>query len=165
MSEQEEDFASMFEASVKARRFNRGQTIEGTIVGLGPKVAFVDVGGKGEADIDMAELKDASGKDVIRAYVKGAPDQLMDRAAFAHGADGTEVPIDYRLLKTLWAFSEDRIAVRFEYESRDAEGQWWRSHGNEMWQFAADGLMSQRYASITDEPIDASQRRLGETGA
>ena len=61
MSEQEEDFASMFEASVKARRFNRGQTIEGTIVGLGPKVAFVDVGGKGEAEIDMAELKDANG--------------------------------------------------------------------------------------------------------
>ena len=61
MSEQEEDFASMFEASVKARRFNRGQTIEGTIVGLGPKVAFVDVGGKGEAEIDVAELKDADG--------------------------------------------------------------------------------------------------------
>ncbi len=61
VSEQEEDFASMFEASVKARRFDRGQTIEGTIVGLGPKVAFVDVGGKGEAEIDMAELKDANG--------------------------------------------------------------------------------------------------------
>src|SRR6187200_2834326 len=51
----------MFEASVKARKFNRGQTIEGTIVGLGPKVAFVDVGGKGEAEIDVAELKDANG--------------------------------------------------------------------------------------------------------
>jgi len=61
VSEEEEDFASMFEASVKARRFNRGQTIAGIIVGLGPKVAFVDVGGKGEAEIDMAELKDANG--------------------------------------------------------------------------------------------------------
>jgi small subunit ribosomal protein S1 len=61
VSDQEEDFASMFEASVKARRFNRGQTIEGTVVGLGPKVAFVDVGGKGEAEIDLAELKDANG--------------------------------------------------------------------------------------------------------
>ena len=61
MSEQEEDFAAMFEASVKARHFNRGQTIEGTIVGFGPKVAFVDVGGKGEAEIDVAELKDANG--------------------------------------------------------------------------------------------------------
>jgi len=61
VSEQEEDFASMFEASAKARQFNRGQTIEGTIVGLGPKVAFVDVGGKGEAEIEVAELKDANG--------------------------------------------------------------------------------------------------------
>ncbi len=61
VSEQEEDFASMFEASVKARQFTRGQTIEGTIVGFGPKVAFVNVGGKGEAEIDIAELKDADG--------------------------------------------------------------------------------------------------------
>ena len=61
MSEQEEDFAAMFEASVKARQFSRGQTIEGTIVAIGPKVAFVNVGGKGEAEIDVAELKDAEG--------------------------------------------------------------------------------------------------------
>ena len=61
MSENEEDFAAMFEASVKARQFKRGQTIEGTIVGFGPKVAFVDIGGKGEAEIDLAELKDADG--------------------------------------------------------------------------------------------------------
>jgi small subunit ribosomal protein S1 len=61
VSEQEEDFASMFEASVKARQFTRGQEIEGTIVGFGPKVAFVNVGGKGEAEIDLAELKDADG--------------------------------------------------------------------------------------------------------
>jgi small subunit ribosomal protein S1 len=61
VSEQEEDFAAMFEASVKARRFERGQTIEGTIVAFGPKAAFVDVGGKGEAEIDLEELKDADG--------------------------------------------------------------------------------------------------------
>jgi small subunit ribosomal protein S1 len=61
VSEQEEDFAAMFEASVKSRRFDRGQTIEGTIVGFGPEVAFVDVGGKAEAQIDLAELKDADG--------------------------------------------------------------------------------------------------------
>ena len=61
MSEQEEDFAAMFEASVKARQFSRGQTVEGTIVGIGPKVAFVNIGGKGEAEIDVAELKDADG--------------------------------------------------------------------------------------------------------
>jgi small subunit ribosomal protein S1 len=61
VSEQEEDFAAMFEASVKTRQFDRGQTIEGTIVAFGPKVAFVDVGGKGEAEIDIEELKDADG--------------------------------------------------------------------------------------------------------
>ena len=61
MKEPEEDFASMFEASVNARQFSRGQTIEGTIVGFGPKVAFVNVGGKGEAEIDIDELKDADG--------------------------------------------------------------------------------------------------------
>jgi len=62
MSEQEEDFATMFEASLKPRQFARGQTIEGTLVGFGADVAFVDVGGKGEAEIDLAELKDADGK-------------------------------------------------------------------------------------------------------
>jgi ribosomal protein S1 len=61
VSDQEEDFATMFEASVKARQFSRGQTIEGTIVAIGPKVAFVNVGGKGEAEIDVNELKDADG--------------------------------------------------------------------------------------------------------
>ena len=61
MSEREEDFAAMFEASVKARQFNRGQTVDGTIVAIGPKVAFVNIGGKGEAEIDLAELKDADG--------------------------------------------------------------------------------------------------------
>jgi small subunit ribosomal protein S1 len=61
VSPQEEDFAAMFEASIKARQFSRGQTIEGTIVGFGPKVAFVDVGGKAEAEIDLEEVKDADG--------------------------------------------------------------------------------------------------------
>lgn len=62
MSDQQEDFAAMFEASEKARRFERGQTIDGVIVAIGPKAAFVDVGGKGEAEIDVAELKDADGR-------------------------------------------------------------------------------------------------------
>jgi small subunit ribosomal protein S1 len=61
VSDQEEDFAAMFEASVKARQFTRGQAVEGTVVAIGPKVAFVNIGGKGEAEIDVAELKDADG--------------------------------------------------------------------------------------------------------
>ncbi len=71
---------------------------------------------------------------------------------------------DYVLRKELWAWTADRIAVRFEYESRDAAGQWWRSHGNEMWEFDADGLMRRREASINDVPIDAAERRLGQPG-
>jgi nuclear transport factor 2 (NTF2) superfamily protein len=67
---------------------------------------------------------------------------------------------DYRLRKQLWSFTENRIAVRFEYESRDADGQWWRSYGNELWEFAPDGLMARRYASINDAPIDESELRV-----
>lgn len=68
--------------------------------------------------------------------------------------------LDYRLEKSLWAFTADRIAVRFEYESRDRDGQWWRSYGNEMWQFDASGLMAQRFASIDDVRIGEAERRL-----
>lgn len=63
-----------------------------------------------------------------------------------------------RLIKELWAFSDDRIAVRFAYEWHDADGHWFRSHGNENWQFDADGLMHQRHASINDQPIADSAR-------
>ena len=67
---------------------------------------------------------------------------------------------DYRLRKQLWAFTDDRIAVRFEYESRDPDGRWWRSHGNEMWEFAPDGLMARRFASINDEPVEEQDLRV-----
>lgn len=68
--------------------------------------------------------------------------------------------LDYKLKKTLWAFGDHRIAVRFEYEWRDDSGQWYRSHGNENWEFDANGLMAKRYASINDQPIAESDRRL-----
>ena len=67
---------------------------------------------------------------------------------------------DYALRKALWAFTGDRIAVRFQYEWHDAEGQWWRSHGNENWEFDDQGYMRRREASINDVAIDASQRRI-----
>lgn len=60
---------------------------------------------------------------------------------------------DYRLIKELWAFDGNRIVVRFVYERRDEVGSWLRSHGNEMWDFDAQGLMRQRFASINDQPI------------
>ncbi|MEV0830147.1 nuclear transport factor 2 family protein [Nonomuraea rubra] len=67
---------------------------------------------------------------------------------------------DYALRKQLWAYTDDRIAVRFQYEWRDADGQWWRSHGNELWQFDANGLMARREASINDIPILEIERAI-----
>jgi uncharacterized protein len=68
--------------------------------------------------------------------------------------------LDYRLRKELWCFTDNRISVRFEYESRDADGQWWRSHGNEHWEFDENGLMRRRDASINDYKIDERERRI-----
>ncbi|BBC63464.1 MULTISPECIES: nuclear transport factor 2 family protein [Mycobacterium ulcerans group] len=68
--------------------------------------------------------------------------------------------LDYSLRKSLWSFGEDRIAVRFQYESRDATGQWYRSYGNELWEFTPSGLMARREASINDVAITESQRRF-----
>lgn len=71
-----------------------------------------------------------------------------------------ERELDYVLRKSLWGFSGNRISVRFQYESRDRDGQWWRSYGNELWEFADNGLMRRREASINDLAISADERRL-----
>lgn len=68
--------------------------------------------------------------------------------------------LDYRLIKEIWAFSHDRIAVRFAYEWHDREGSWFRSYGNENWQFAENGLMKTRYASINDVAIREAERKF-----
>jgi len=68
--------------------------------------------------------------------------------------------LEYALRKELWAFGRNRIAVRFQYESRDTTGQWWRSYGNELWEFDDSGLMSRREASINDVPIEEKDRRI-----
>jgi uncharacterized protein len=68
--------------------------------------------------------------------------------------------LDYALRKNLWSFTADRIAVRFQYESHDAAGQWWRSYGNELWEFDEHGLMRRREASINDVPITEAERRI-----
>lgn len=68
--------------------------------------------------------------------------------------------LDYRLRKTLWGFRENRIAVSFEYEWHDDGGQWFRSYGNELWEFDDDGLMRRRLASINDAVIAESERRI-----
>ncbi len=68
--------------------------------------------------------------------------------------------LEYRLIKELWAFDGDRIAVRYAYEWRDDSGNWFRSYGNENWEFGEDGLMHHRYACINDMPIKESERKF-----
>ena len=68
--------------------------------------------------------------------------------------------LDYRLIKEIWAFTDNRIAVRFAYEWHDDSGQWYRSYGNENWAFDGNGLMQYRYASINDLPIKESERKF-----
>jgi nuclear transport factor 2 (NTF2) superfamily protein len=92
--------------------------------------------------------------------------QWRNRSDFLTGRDAIETFLrakwarehDYRLIKELWAFGADRIAVRFAYEWHDDAGQWFRSYGNENWEFDAAGLMHRRIASINDLPIGASER-------
>lgn len=91
-----------------------------------------------------------------------------NRAEFIHGRAAIieflrrkwAKELDYRLIKELWAFTSDRIAVRFAYEWHDDSGHWFRSYGNENWEFDADGLMRQRHASINDLPIDFAERKF-----
>lgn len=71
-----------------------------------------------------------------------------------------EKELDYRLKKELWGFRENRMAVRFEYEWHDASAQWYRSYGNELWEFDENGLMRKRFASINDLAIQENQRKL-----
>ena len=94
--------------------------------------------------------------------------QWRNRAEFLRGRDEIEAFLtrkwqrenDYRLIKELWTFAENRIAVRFAYEWHDTEGNWFRSYGNENWEFAADGLMQRRIASINDLAIDETERKF-----
>ena len=85
-----------------------------------------------------------SGRDAIKAFLKRKWDKELD----------------YRLKKELWCFMENRIAVRFEYEWHDDAGDWYRSYGNENWEFTPSGLMQRRFASINDVPIKESERKF-----
>ncbi|OYW60302.1 MAG: hypothetical protein B7Z10_03345 [Rhodobacterales bacterium 32-66-7] len=101
---------------------------------------------------------------VALAYTEDS--RWRNRSTFLTGRAAIEVFLtgkwakehEYRLVKELWATTGDRIAVRFVYEWHDDAGQWMRSHGNENWQFAPDGLMAQRHASINDVKIAESDR-------
>lgn len=97
------------------------------------------------------------------------PDTVWrNRSEFLAGREAVEAflvrkwqkELDYRLIKELWGYAGNRIAVRFAYEWHDAKGDWFRSYGNENWEFADDGLMRRRLASINDLPIGADERKL-----
>ena len=103
---------------------------------------------------------------VALAYTEQS--QWRNRAEFLTGRDAITAflerkwarELDYRLIKELWAYTEDRIAVRFAYEWHDDSGSWFRSYGNENWEFDGHGLMRRRVASINDLPIMASERKF-----
>ena len=108
-------------------------------------------------------------RDAQRVAAAYTPDTVWrNRSEFLSGRAQVEAfltrkwerELDYALRKDLWAFTANRIAVRFQYEWRDADGQWWRSHGNENWEFDDEGYMARREASINDVPIELSERRI-----
>lgn len=103
---------------------------------------------------------------VALAYTEDS--EWRNRTEFFLGRDAIRVflrgkwqrELDYRLMKELWAFTENRISVRFEYEWHDAAGQWFRTHGNEHWEFDEHGLMRRRDMSANDVPLAENERRL-----
>jgi uncharacterized protein len=108
-------------------------------------------------------------RDPERVVLAYTPDsEWRNRVEFLHGREEIKAflrrkwskELDYRLKKTLWSWHDNRIAVSFEYEWHDDSGNWYRSYGNELWEFNADGLMSRRLASINDAPIAESERRI-----
>ncbi|MFK7894741.1 MAG: DUF1348 family protein [Myxococcota bacterium] len=108
-----------------------------------------------------------NGRNPQKVAMAYTPDTVWrNRSEFLHGRDQVveflsrkwSSEIEYRLCKELWAYSEDRIAVRFAYEWHNASGQWFRSYGNENWEFAKNGLMRRRIASINDLPIEEASR-------
>jgi uncharacterized protein len=108
-----------------------------------------------------------NGRDPGKVALAYTPDSIWrNRSTFLSGRAEIEAfltekwatELQYRLIKELWAFTDNRIAVRFAYEWHDASGGWWRSYGNENWEFDANGLMARRLASINDFTIDESER-------
>ena len=121
-----------------------------------------------DAILKVRMAEDAwNGRDPARVALAYTPDTVWrNRSDFLHGHDQVQAFLarkwqakrDYRLIKALWCHAPDRIAVRFCYEWHDAEGRWFRSNGNESWQFDAGGLMAARHASINDVAIGDADR-------
>ncbi|WP_282876511.1 nuclear transport factor 2 family protein [Pseudomonas peli] len=108
-------------------------------------------------------------RDAAKVALAYTPDtQWRNRAEFASSRAEAQAflerkwrkELEYRLIKELWAFTDNRIAVRYAYEWHDDSGNWFRSYGNENWEFAENGLMAHRFACINDLPIEASERKF-----
>ena len=118
--------------------------------------------------IQMAE-DGWNSKDPVKVSLAYTIDtEWRNRSQFINGRDEVQAflkdkwatELEYKLKKELWAFGENRIAVRFEYEFRNEAGEWFRAYGNENWEFDENGLMAKRWASINDVAIKESDRRL-----
>jgi hypothetical protein len=122
------------------------------------------------ADTKARAAEDAwNSRDPVRVALAYTSDSVWrNRSEFFQGRAAIEAflarkwakELDYRLIKEVWAFGGNRIAVRFAYEWHDDSGNWFRSYGNENWEFADNGLMRRRHASINDLPITASERKF-----
>lgn len=122
------------------------------------------------APLKVQAAEDAwNSRDPDRVVLAYTPDsEWRNRTEFLRGREEIRAflqrkwakELDYKLKKELWGFRENRMAVRFEYEFQDASKQWWRAYGNELWEFAPNGLMQRRYASINDLAIREEERQL-----
>ena len=121
-----------------------------------------------EQKIQMAEAGWNS-KDPVKVSLAYSPDsEWRNRNKFINGREEIvaflqnkwNTELDYKLKKEYWAHTDNKIAVRFEYEYRNEKGEWYRAYGNENWEFDENGLMKKRFASINDLPIQESERRV-----
>ncbi|NTS31921.1 nuclear transport factor 2 family protein [Phyllobacterium sp. BT25] len=125
---------------------------------------------RGTAILKVRAAEDGwNSRDPQRVSLAYTPDSSWrNRSTFISGRDEIVAfltakwvrELDYRLIKELWAFTDNRIAVRFAYEYHDDSGNWFRAYGNENWEFDQNGLMRERYASINDLPIKESERKF-----
>ena len=125
----------------------------------------------GETAVQKVRLAEDgwNSRDPAKVALAYTPDSVWrNRAEFVTGRSNIEVflarkwakELDYRLIKELWTFDGNRIAVRFAYEYHDDSGNWFRAYGNENWEFDADGLMQKRHASINEHPITEADRKF-----
>jgi uncharacterized protein len=131
-----------------------------------PVPPFTEAGARAKVQAAEDAWNTCDPHHVALAYTVGSVWRNRDRFVTGRAeieeflTDKWEHELEYALRKELWAFGADRIAVRFQSECHDADGRWWRSYGNELWEFDGDGLMHRREASINDLAIGEADRRI-----